>query len=278
VAPDRAGARARVDIAANIGAGSMIFNKVDLRWADGYTGSLAWNAGEIERIEFIDCALTLKSYLINRSSQGFKNFVVRDCDITVPESNLAAYSIHRSMICCAGDLNYAGSSIVFTNNVMASDSDDAAVEWSIISNNQATHITYESVDVSGNTFYNVYAQASLNYILTIGSAKSITMTKNLLWKNKAVGKAFNWIKISGVTAAEANAAREAGTMTVNVTDNKLTGWPLYASDAAVVPAGNGEGQGGYYPDDSAWPFKSTTPIASGDFSVIAALDGYGAKR
>ena len=278
VASDRKGARGRVDIASNVGAASMVFGGIDLRWADDFSSDMAWNAGEINLLEFDDCAITMKRYLLNRSSQGLRNFVVRDCDITVLASNSAAYGIHRAMICCAGDLTYSGEKIVFTNNVMTSDSDDAAVEWSIISNNGNTHTTYDSVDLSGNTFYNVNAQTTLNYILTIGSAKSITMKKNLLWKNKAAGKAFNWIKISGVTAAEATAARDAGTMAIDVTDNKLTGWPLYASDAAVVAAGNGAGQGGYYPDDSAWPFKSTTPLASGDFQVIDALAGYGAVR
>ena len=104
------------------------------------------------------------------------------------------------------------------------------------------------------------------------------MKKNLLWKNKAASLGFNWIKISGVTAAEAAAARDVGTITIDVADNKLTGWPLYASDAAVVAAGNGAGQGGYYPNDAAWPFESATPVGDGNFKVIAALEGYGATR
>ena len=278
VVSDKSGVRARVDIAGNVGATSIMFKGIDLRWADSYTSTLAWNAGEMEYLGFVDCALYMKNYLVNRSTQGLKNFVVKDSDITVLSSNSAAYSVHKAMICSAGDMTYTGSKIVFTNNIMTSDSDDSAVEWSIISNNTNTHTNFESVDLSGNTFYNIQAQTATNYILNIGTAKSITMKKNLLWKNKAASLGFNWIKISGVTAAEAAAARDVGTITIDVADNKLTGWPLYASDAAVVAAGNGAGQGGYYPNDAAWPFESATPVGDGNFKVIAALEGYGATR
>jgi hypothetical protein len=173
-------------------------------------------------------------------------------------------------------LTYTGNKIDFSNNILYSEDDETGVQWCVISNNTTTHTTYNEVNFSNNTIYNVN---DYDFSLNIGNAKSVTMTKNLLWRNKANSLVFNWIKLRGVTVAEATAAHEAGTVTWNVLDNKMTSWALEASDGHLIGAG---GSVGHYDDGegttAAWPFNSETPAASGDFSVIPALSGYGAQR
>lgn len=279
---DTPGTRSSVEASAMGGPNVIGFKNLDFSWADSFTNCVFWKGSEMENITIDGCRFNMKHHLINRSSYGLNNLIVRNSDIRVMSTRHVSAYVHQALICCSGDLTYTGNKIDFSNNILYSEDDETGVQWCVISNNTTTHTTYNEVNFSNNTIYNVN---DYDFSLNIGNAKSVTMTKNLLWRNKANSLVFSWIKLRGVTVAEATAAHEAGTVTWNVVDNKMTSWALEASDGHLLGAG---GSVGYYQDGednpeqgvykAAWPFNSTTPAAGGDFSVIPALSGYGAQR
>ena len=257
------------------------FKNIDFSYDNAYTNVVFWMNTEMENLTIDDCRFNLENHLINRSSYGLKNLTVKDSDLRVMKEGHASYSIHKALICCGGDITYSGEKILFTNNILYPEVDDAVLEWSIISNNNATHLSYDELVIENNTIYDIKGNGAYYHnLFTIGNAASINVSKNLFWMRPDFsGANLNWIRVSGISKEDALAAKDAGTQTWSISDNKLTGFVLVAGAST-----NGDGElvgaadAGWYGNTNPYPFVNTTPAVDGTFAVIPGLTGYGAVR
>lgn len=244
---------------------NVAFKNLDMSWASGYTSSWFASNSKFNYFAFDNCRIDFYTRICELAASGRVNsFSITNSDIVLRDDATDGNDIHPGFLCRA-EANYAASKLVFRNNLVTTQS-STVKKFALISKwTENPGITFNTIDISQNTFHNVGSAGYLMYIKNIGS--SITMTKNLLWK----GANFNWIQLNG----PADAASASFTYS-EVTDNKLEGWILRAANGDAIVA---TGTAGHYEQASQpYPFAqgdNATVISTRDYSVIPALKGYG---
>ena len=256
----------------SISAGANVaFKNLAMSWASGNTATWFPSNSTINNFAFDNCRIDFYTRLCELGTGSVNSVSITNSDIIVLDSATDTYPVHCGLLTRA-ETEHAATNLVFKNNLVTTET-SASKKFALISkwdNNPG--VTFNTVDISYNTFHNVGSADHFLIINNIGS--SITMTKNLLWR----GDGFNWIRLTGLDTPASASFTYSG-----VTDNKLTGYVLRsvsaADDADVIVA---TGTAGYYEKkDENYPFNAgdlATVISTRDYTPIAALSGYGVSN
>ena len=244
----------------------VAFKNLNIKLGDGFSNP--WmaktNNGDVLDWFAIDnCRVDFQTRLVELPNNGINNFSITDSDIVVLDGS-GPNDVHRAIICRGTESEYVGTRLVFRNNLVTTESTTA--KGFCLINNDATKLSFSTVDISFNTIHNVQ-NAGYYFVSLANIGTSVTMTKNLLWK----GGSFNWIQLYGLADGASASFDYAG-----VTDNKLEGWILRAKNGdAIVATGTA---GWYQQKDENYPFAAgdlATVISTRNYTPIAALSGYG---
>ena len=244
----------------------VAFKNLNIKLGDGFSNP--WmaktNNGDVLDWFAIDnCRVDFQTRLVELPNNGINNFSITDSDIVVLDGS-GPNDVHRAIICRGTESEYVGTRLVFRNNLVTTESTTA--KGFCLINNDATKLSFSTVDISFNTIHNVQ-NAGYYFVSLANIGTSVTMTKNLLWK----GGSFNWIQLYGLADGASASFDYAG-----VTDNKLEGWILRAKNGdAIVATGTA---GWYQQKDENYPFEEVdlaTVISTRNYTVIPALAGYG---
>ncbi|MBR0301147.1 MAG: hypothetical protein IJQ93_12655 [Bacteroidales bacterium] len=244
---------------------NVAFKNLNMSWASAYTGTWFASAPTINNFAFDNCRIDFYTRLVELGAAGtINNFSIMNCDFVIRNDATDGNNIHPGIICRA-EADYTGSKLIFRNNLVTTSSTTVKKIGLISMWSSSPGITFNTIDISQNTFHNIGSAGEFLNINNIGT--SVTMTKNLLWK----GANFNWIKLYGLADGASAAFTYSG-----VTDNKLEGWILRANNGdAIVATGTA---GHYQQKDENYPFSAgdlATVISTRDYTPIATLSGYG---
>lgn len=207
-----------------------------------------------------NCKWDFHTRLVELPTCGIKNFSVTNSDIIVCDDS-GPYDLHRSLICRGTESDHSGQTLVFRNNLVTTESATARTFNLISTSDNKVKLSFNTVDVSQNTIFNVNAYHFLN----LGNiVNTFTMTKNLIYD----GGSWSFGYLHNIASAD---------KTVDVsgaTNNKLTGYVLRCNDGVDLV---GTSVAGWY-DKSTYPFSqgdNATVISTRDYTPIATLSGYG---
>jgi len=225
----------------------------DGTWMYGSGKNLGWLA-------FDNCSIEFYTRLVEMPSSGVDNISITNSDIIVRD-DCGPYDLHRALICRGTETDYTGQKLVFRNNLVTSESTTAKTFNLISKYNDPVKLSFNTVDFSQNTIFNVNGYHFLN----LGNiVNTFTMTKNLIYDGGSWSFGYLW----NIASADA---------TVNVsgaTGNKLTGYVLRCNDGVDLV---GTSTAGWY-DKSTYPFAqgdNATVISTRDYTPISSLSGYG---
>ena len=241
--------------------GVVAFKNLDITF-DGQKAIMAKTASgnTLDWFAIDNCKIDFHTRFVELYDCGLNNLNITNSDIVVCD-DCGPYDLHRTIVCRGTETDYTGQQLVFRNNLVTTESTTARTFGLISKYENPVKLTFNTVDFSQNTIFNVNAYHFLN----LGNiVSSFTMSKNLIYDGGSWSFGWLWNTVSADATVNVSGA----------TGNKLTGYVLRCNDGVDLV---GTSTAGWY-DKTTYPFaqgNNATVISTRDYTPITALSGYG---